>query len=69
MIAAHPDLFRSTADALATLLAEGMAPPATVVYNLADAEDAFTAIEQRNVVGKTVLLLRRPGATAEGVPR
>ena len=37
MIAAHPDLFRSTADALATLLTQGMAPPTTVEYDLSDA--------------------------------
>ena len=64
MIAAHPELFRSTADALATLLAEGMAPPTTVEYDLADAEAAFTAIEHRNIIGKTVLLVRRAGAVA-----
>jgi len=64
MIAAHPELFRSTADALATLLADGMASPTTVEYDLADAEAAFTAIEDRNVVGKTVLLVGRAGAVA-----
>ena len=64
MIAAHPDLFRSTADALATLLTQGMAPPTTVEYDLSDAEAAFTAIEHRNIVGKTVLLVRPSGAVA-----
>ena len=64
MIAAHPELFRATSDALATLLAEGMAPPTTAEYDLADAEAAFTAIEHRNIIGKTVLLVRRAGAVA-----
>jgi NADPH2:quinone reductase len=64
MIATHPDLFRSTADDLATLLDKGMPPPSTVEYDLADAQAAFTAIEHRNIVGKTVLLVRRPGAVA-----
>jgi len=59
MIAAHPELFRSTADDLATLLDNGMAPPTTVEYDLADAAAAFTAIENRNIVGKTVLLVRK----------
>ena len=36
MIAAHPELFRSTAAALATLLDHGLAPPTTVEYDLAD---------------------------------
>ena len=58
MISAHPELFRSTADALATLLADGMAPPSTVEYDLNDAAAAFTAIEHRDVVGKAVLLVR-----------
>ena len=58
LIAAHPELFRSTAAALATLLADGMAPPAAVVYDLDDAAAAFTAIEHRDVVGKVVLLVR-----------
>ena len=64
MIAAHPELFRSTADDLATLLDKGMPPPTTVEYDLADAQAAFTAIEHRNIVGKTVLLVRQPGAVA-----
>jgi len=64
MIAAHPELFRSTADKLATLLDNGMPPPSTVAYDLADAQAAFTAIEQRNIVGKTVLLVRQPRAVA-----
>ena len=64
LIAAHPGLFRSTADDLDTLLDKGMPPPSTVEYDLADAQAAFTAIEQRNIVGKTVLLVRRPGAVA-----
>jgi NADPH2:quinone reductase len=62
LIGAHPELFRSTADALATLLADGMPAPTTVEYDLTDAEAAFTAIEQRNVIGKTVLLVRKTGA-------
>ncbi len=64
MIAAHPELFRSTADNLATLLDNGMPPSITVEYDLADAATAFTAIEQRNIVGKTVLLVRQSGAVA-----
>lgn len=64
LIAAHPELFRSTADALATMLADGMPAPTTVEYDLTDAEAAFTAIEQRDVIGKTVLLVRNPGAIA-----
>ena len=64
MIAAHPELFRSTADALETLLNRGMPPPATVEYDLDDAAAAFTAIEQRDVIGKAVLVVRKPGAMA-----
>ena len=64
MIAAHPELFRSTADDLAILLDKGMPPPTTVEHDLSDAQAAFTAIEQRNVIGKTVLIVRKPTATA-----
>ena len=62
MISAHPELFRSTADDLASLLDNGMPPPSTVEYDLAGAQAAFTAIEQRNIIGKTVLLVRKLGA-------
>jgi hypothetical protein len=34
-----------------------MAPLPSTTYDLSDAQAAFTAIEQRNVVGKTVLLV------------
>ena len=64
MITAHPELFRSAADDLAILLDKGMPPPTTVEYDLTDAQAAFTAIEQRNVIGKTVLLVRDPGVIA-----
>lgn len=63
LIAAHPELFRSTAVDLATLLDRGMPPPTTVEYDLADAQAAFTAIEHRDIIGKTVLLVRQSGAT------
>ena len=58
LIAAHPGLFRATADDLEVLLDRGMLPPTTVEYDLADAQAAFTAIEQRGIIGKTVLLVR-----------
>ncbi len=64
MIAAHPELFRSTADDLAILLDKGMPPPTTVEHDLSDAQAAFTALEQRKVIGKTVLIVRKPTATA-----
>ena len=64
MIAAHPEPFRSTADALANLLDAGMPPRATVEYDLADAQAAFTGIEHRDVIGKTVLLVRPSEAMA-----
>ncbi len=64
MIAAHPELFRSTGDDLANLLDKGMPPPTTVEYDLADAQAAFTALEQRSVIGKTVLIIRKSNATA-----
>ena len=60
MIGAHPELFRSTADDVAVLLEKGMPPPSTVEYELADAPTAFTSLEQRQAIGKTVLLLREP---------
>jgi len=59
LITAHPELFLATADALNILLDDGMAPPTTVEYDLADAQAAFIAIEHRSIVGKTVLLVRR----------
>ncbi|MGS0684471.1 NADPH:quinone oxidoreductase family protein [Nakamurella sp. GG22] len=64
LIATYPELFRSTGDDLAILLADGMPPPTTVEHDLADAQAAFTAIEQRDIIGKTVLLVRQPGAMA-----
>jgi len=64
LIAAHPGLFRSTADSLATLLDNGMPPPTTVKFDLENAAAAFTAIEHRNIIGKTVLLVRRTEAVA-----
>ena len=58
MIAAHPDLFRSTADDLARLLAEGMPAPSVVEYDFDDGARAFVDLEARAVVGKAVLVVR-----------
>jgi hypothetical protein len=41
-----------------------MTPLPTTEYDLADAAAAFTAIEDREAVGKTVLLVRHPAVTA-----
>lgn len=58
LITAHPALFRSTASALAGLLAAGMPEPTVVEYDFADGARAFADLESRNVVGKAVLRVR-----------
>jgi NADPH2:quinone reductase len=58
MIAAHPELFRATADALDRLLTSGMPAPVVVEYDLTDGARAFADLEARAVVGKAVLTLR-----------
>ena len=64
LVHAEPGLFRATAAQLDGLIAAGMTPLPSTVYDLADAEAAFTAIENRDTAGKTVLLVRRLGAVA-----
>jgi NADPH2:quinone reductase len=58
LISANPGLFRSTASALARLLAAGMPGPAVVAYDLTDGARAFADLEARAVVGKAVLRIR-----------
>lgn len=58
LISAHPALFRSTAAALAGLLAAGMPGPTVVEYDFTDGARAFADLESRSVVGKAVLRLR-----------
>lgn len=58
LITTHPALFRSTAAALAGLLATGMPGPAVVEYDFADGARAFADLEGRNIAGKAVLRLR-----------
>jgi NADPH2:quinone reductase len=58
LISAHPALFRSTAAALAGLLAAGMPGPTVVEYDFIDGARAFADLESRSVVGKAVLRLR-----------
>ena len=64
LVHAEPGLFRATAAHLDDLIAAGMTPLPSTAYDLADAEAAFAAIEHRDIVGKTVLLVRHPGAVA-----
>ena len=64
LVDAEPSLFRAAAAQLDGLIAAGMTPLPSTTYDLADAEAAFTAIEQRDIVGKTVLLVRHPGPVA-----
>jgi NADPH2:quinone reductase len=58
LIAAHPEVFGSTARSLAALLAGGMPTPAVVEYDFADGARAFADLEARAVVGKPVLRVR-----------
>jgi hypothetical protein len=57
-------LFRATAAQLDALIAAGMTPLPSTAYDLVDAEAAFSAIEHRDLVGKTVLLVRHAEAVA-----
>ena len=64
LLLAEPLLFRATAAQLDDLVAAGMKPLPSTVYDLTDGKAAFAAIEHRDSPGKTVLVVRRTEADA-----
>jgi len=58
ILRAEPGLFAETAVRLAELVANGLRPPPSVEYDLADGAAAFRAIEARSMAGKAVLVVR-----------
>ena len=58
LLGSDPGLFRRIAEQLDLLVAAGLRPPPPVGVELADAAAAFAAIEDRQVAGKVVVLLR-----------